>query len=429
MIKSIVQYLLAWLSKKIIKKYRPDIIGITGSIGKTSVKEAIFTVLSIKFLVRKSNKNYNNEFGVPLTIIGIEKSPCRSWLGWLFVLGKAVHLICVRDKNYPEILVLEMGADKPGDIEYLTDIAPCKVGVLTFISHAHTEFFKTIKKIAQEKRIIISRLRQDGFAVLNFDSNLVMQQSSMTKAEIVTYGFKKGADLQATDLKILVDENDNWPTGLNFKILYKGNVIPLFLNGSIAKPMVSATLAGLSVGTIFGINIVEGAQAFANFKALSGHLTLISGIKKTLIIDDTYNSSPDPTKVALELLNEIKIKDNSSKYAVLADMLELGEETENAHREIGFKVAEVGVDYLITVGEASKQTAKAALEAGISKDNIYKFSNAISAGKFLQEKIAEGDLILIKGSQSLRMEKVVKEIMANPLSAKKLLVRQEEYWD
>ncbi len=428
MLKSIVQYLLAWLSKKIIKKYKPDIVGITGSIGKTSAKEAIAAVLSAKFIVRRSGKNYNNEFGVPLTIIGAQKSPCKSLLGWLEILFKAIHLICVRVSDYPEILVLEMGADKPGDIQYLIDIAPCKVGVLTFISHAHTEFFKTIKKIAQEKRVIISHLRRDGFAVLNFDNDLVMQQLSTTKAEVINYGFKDGADLRATDLKILTDSDDGWPTGLNFKVIYKGNVVPVFLNGSVARPLVCAALAGLAVGTIFGVNLVEGAQALTNLKPLAGHLTLIPGIKRTLILDDTYNSSPEPSRSALNLLAETKMKEGGKKFAVLADMLELGAETESAHREIGFKVVEAGVDYLLTVGEASKYTAQAAQAAGLSDDKSFKFNDAISAGRFLQEKMNEGDLILVKGSQGLRMEKVVKEIMAEPLRASDLLVRQEEEW-
>ena len=248
MFKSLLQYFLRVLSKKILKKYKPDIIGITGSVGKTSAKEAIATVLESKFSIRRSPKNYNNESGVPLTIIGVEKNPRRSIWGWLKVFLKAKKLILMRDKNYPQVLVLEMGADKPGDIEYLTELAPCKVGVLTFISHAHTEFFKTIKKIAQEKKIIISHLRPDGFAILNFDNDLVMQNAASTKAEVITYGFKDGADLRATDVNILTDEQTGWPTGLNFKISYKGSAVPVFLPGMIAKSSISTALASLAVG-------------------------------------------------------------------------------------------------------------------------------------------------------------------------------------
>ncbi len=428
MFKSLLQYWLRVLSKKILKKYKPDIVGITGSVGKTSAKEAIAAVLQNKFTVRRSTKNYNNEIGLPLTIIGVDKTPGKSIWGWVTVLLKAKKIILKRDKNYPEILVLEMGADKPGDIEYLTEFAPCKVGVLTFISHAHTEFFKTLKKIAQEKRIIISHLRQDGFAVLNFDNELVMQSVSTTKAEVVTYGFKEGADLRVTDVNILKDEQIGWPTGLNFKVLYKGSVVPVYLPGVIAKSAISAALSGLAVGTVFGVNLVEGAQALSKLEGLPGRMRLIPGIKNTLIIDDTYNSSPEAAKAALEALAQVAIKDGAERYAVLGDMLELGLETENFHRELGFKVAELGVDNLITVGEAAKYIAQAAKEAGLDEHRATSFANSREAGRFLQEKLKEGDVVLAKGSQGGRLEKLVKEIMAEPLLAHSLLARQSKEW-
>ena len=163
MIKTFVQYILRILSKTIIKKYKPDVVGITGSIGKTSAKEAIAVVLASNFFVRRSSKNYNNQFGVPLTIIGVDKTPGKSFFGWLKVLIKAIGLLLKRCENYPDILVLEMGADRSGDIQYLTDLAPCKVGVLTFISHAHNEeasawFMAEIKKVFPDREVISAYL-------------------------------------------------------------------------------------------------------------------------------------------------------------------------------------------------------------------------------------------------------------------------------
>lgn len=428
MLKSVLQSIIRNLAKRILAKYKPDVVGITGSVGKTSSKEAIAIVLQTKFLVRRTLKNYNNEIGLPLTIIGVDKTPGKSIFGWLAVIWKAKKMLLTRDSNYPEVLVLEMGADKPGDIEYLTEIAPCKVGVLTFISHAHTEFFKTIKKIAQEKRIIISHLRQDGFAVLNFDNEMVMQNIGATKAEVVTYGFKDGADIRATDINLIKDSQTGWLTGLNFKVLYKGNVVPVFLPGVISKSAISSALAGLAVGTIFGVNLVESSQALSKLERLPGRMRLIDGIKRTLIVDDSYSSSPEAAKTALEALAQIEIGTNPRRYVVLGDMLELGTETENAHRELGFKVAEFGIDFLITVGEAAKHIAQAAREAGMDENKIASFANSVEAGRFLQEKIKEGDLVLVKGSQAIRLERVVKEIMAEPLLAEQLLARQEKTW-
>lgn len=427
MLKSFLQSLLRSLAKIIIKKYHPDVVGITGSIGKTSTKEAVAAVLKTKFNVRASVRNYNNQIGLPLTVIGVDKTPGKSFLGWLAVIGRALKIILRRDADYPEILVLEMGADRPGDIRYLVNIAPCKVGVLTYISHVHTEFFKTIKKIAQEKRTILSHLNEDDFAVVNFDNDIVMQ-NSRGKAETLTYGFKEGADFRSTDVNIIIDSDTGWPAGLNFKVSHEGSFIPVFMPGVMAEHLISTALAGLAVGHIFGINLVEAANSLRELKPLSGHMRIIQGIKNTLIIDDSYNSSPEPAKSALLTLSRIKIDEGVERYAVLGDMLELGPETEFAHRQIGFQVAELGVDVLITVGEASKHTAQAALEAGMDEHKVIMFDNSESAAHFLQEVLKEGDVALIKGSQSIRMEKIVKEIMAEPLRAKELLVRQDDEW-
>ena len=428
MLKKILHWKLRLFSRLIIKKYHPEIVGITGSVGKTSTKENTTTILSARFNVRSSVKNYNNEIGMPLAIIGIDKTPGSSILGWMKVFFVAVKLLIKKDPHYPEILVLEMGADKPGDIRYLTEIAPCIVGVLTFISHAHTEFFKTIKKIAQEKKQIITHLNSDGLAVLNFDNEIVVQQATSTKAEVLTYGLKEGADLRATDINIIYDETTGWPKGLNFKVSYKGSMIPAFLPGFVAEHLISSALAGLCVGIYFGLNLVEGIETLKKQKPMPGHMCLIPGIKNTLINDDTYNSSPAPAESALNTLKQITLKPGARRYAVLGDMLELGPETENSHRAIGFKVAESGVDFLITVGEASKNTAAAAIEAGMDRDHTASFGNSGEVRRFLQEKIKTNDVILVKGSQGLRMEKIVKEIMAEPLDAPTLLVRQDGKW-
>jgi UDP-N-acetylmuramoyl-tripeptide--D-alanyl-D-alanine ligase len=428
MFKKILLKSLRFLAKKVLKKYHPQVIGITGSVGKTSAKEAIAMVLSGSFNVRKTAKNYNNEVGVPLTIFGIDSPPNRSFFGWLGAFWQAISLLIFKNEKYPEILVLEMGADKPGDIKYLVDIAPCNVGVLTFISHAHTEFFGSLKKIAQEKRNIITHLTGNGYALLNYDNDMVREEISSTKAQVITYGFKNGADMQASDVHILYDNTGGWPMGTTFKVSYQGNVLPVFLPAIAAEHLIPAALTGLAVGTIFGINLVDGAARLRNLKPLPGHMRLIPGIKKTMLIDDTYNSSPEAAKSALLTLANFSVKDGAERYAVLGDMLELGGETINAHREIGFKVAELGINFLVAVGEASKHTAAAAKEAGLEEHHVACFPDSSSAGRFLQDKLQEGDVALVKGSQSIRLEKMVKELMADPLHAKDLLVRQDGEW-
>ncbi len=414
------------LARAIIRKYHPDVIGVTGSVGKTSAKEAIAAVMAAKFRVRSSRQNFNNEIGVPLTIIGADYSPGRSLWRWLMILGRAIRLIAVPDDSYPEMLVLEMAADKPGDIQYLISFAPCRVGVLTAIAHAHTAAFKTIKKIAQEKRVILSHLKSDDFAVFNGDNQIVVESAAVTKAEKVSYGLKAGLDFQATDLRVMTQAGEL--KGINFKVNHAGNSVPVFLPEHLGGGSVYAALAAMAVGGVFGINAVEAAEALRVFKPLPGRLYALPGIKGTIILDDTYNASPEAVKVALGVLADLPLPLGGRRYAVLGDMPELGPETEPAHREIGLTVAEKGIDFLITVGEATKDTARAAREGGLPDDQIAKFAEAKSAGKFLQEKLREGDITLVKGSQGMRMERVVKEVMAEPLSAPELLVRQTDDW-
>jgi len=165
------------------------------------------------------------------------------------------------------------------------------------------------------------------------------------------------------------------------------------------------------------------------FDSPNGRMNLIDGIKHTLIIDDTYNSSPISVMSALDIVSKIPIAKGARRFAVLGDMLELGKYSEEGHREVGRYAAKARVDKLITVGERARDIARSAEEAGMARDNIFEYTDVAEAGRFIQQRIEQGDLILVKGSQGMRLEKIVKEIMAEPLRAKELLVRQEEEWE
>ncbi|MFA5128453.1 MAG: UDP-N-acetylmuramoyl-tripeptide--D-alanyl-D-alanine ligase [Patescibacteria group bacterium] len=424
--KKIVQKILYFLAKRVLKKYEPEVIGITGSMGKTSTKEAIFAVLSSKFRARQNLKNYNNELGVPLSILGSE-SGSKSVLKWLGIFFHGIKLILVRDADYPQILVLEMGADHPGDIKYLTELAPCKVGVVTGIGPAHLEFFESIEKIIKEKRIVVSNLKPEGFAVLNRDDEKVYEIREKTRGKILTYGFSSDAEVRAQEEGMIGEGVEI--SGMNFKLSYAGAMVPIFLPGVLGRQHIYAALAGAAVGITYGMNLVEVAESLKRYQAPKGRMNLILGIKRTLIIDDTYNASPIPTEVALEVMKSIKLPaEDDKKFAVLGDMLELGSFSEEGHKQVGRAVAASGVDYLVTVGERSRDIARAAKEAGMSEDKISNFPTPEEAGLFVQGKMKQGDVVLVKGSQGMRMEKVVKELMAEPLRAYELLVRQDLSW-
>lgn len=426
--KKIIQLKLKVLAKLILLKYKPEIVGITGSVGKTTTKEAIYRVLSAKYSVRRSLKNFNNELGLPLTIIGSD-SPGRNIFGWIVVFLKATVLILFRDKNYPKILVLEMGVDRIGDMDYLNSIVKCKVGVVTMIGLTHLEYFGTIDKIQKEKSKIISDLEKGGWAVLNYDNEKTRKIADTSKSRVITYGFNEKASIRAQEVVFsFEDKGEQDLRGISFKLTYGGSFAPVLLPQVVGYNAVYSALAAAAVGVAFDMNLLDISEALRSFSTPAGRMNLIPGIKNTMIIDDTYNSSPTSSISALDVVKKIPLSVGKRKFAVLGDMLELGRESVAGHKQVGKYLVESGIDKLIVVGERALDIAVGARGAGMTDDNIFAFSNSEKAKKFVQSRIKEGDLILVKGSQGARMEKVVCEIMAEPLRAEELLVRHTLDW-
>jgi len=398
--KKILQKILKYLAKKISDKYKPEIIAITGSVGKTSAKEAIHAVLMNKFSVQQNIKNYNNELGVPLTIIGAEAGG-KNLFKWLAVFLRAKRLLLFRDANYPKILILELAVDKPGDMDYLLDFVKPGIGVLTRIGPVHLEKFGTQEKILQEKSKLIKSLPQSGFAVLNYDYKDVFSLCDTTKAKCITYGFDQGADVRAKN--ILYGRGQT-----TFTLEYGEKALPVVLLHAVGKPQIYAILAGISCGIAKRMDLDEIKEALKNYYPPQGRGNLLKGIKNTLIIDETYNASPQAVEAALENLKNLAGKGKS--VAVLGDMLELGPISHDAHLEIGKKAAELELNYLFTVGVCAKDIARGAREGGMIRDRIFEFSDNASLGKFLQEKLEGGEVILVKGSRGMRMEEIIDEI-------------------
>ena len=431
----LLEKVLKGMAALILEKYNPRIVGITGSVGKTSAKEAVFTVLAGHFRVRKNEKNYNNEIGLPLTIIGVE-SGGRSFLGWLWVFMRWLWVLLF-PVEYPEILILEMGADRPGDIKYLTSLIHPEVAVLTDISGSHLEYFKSIEGVAKEKGTLVRALKKNGTAVLNIDNPHILKLKNKFIKEkpdmrISTFGFSQEADVRATDILFNYsngtgsgDVNSGEIRGLSFKLNFKGTSIPIRLNNILADYSVYAALAGVCVGIEMNINLVEIGSGLANFSTPCGRMGLVTGIKKTFIIDDSYNSSPVSASAALSVLDRIKAR---RKIAVLGDMLELGGGDQEGHESVAKKFLEIKGDIFFAVGKRMKAAGQVLEKHGFGKNKIFYFENPMEAGKKLQKILREGDLILVKGSQGMRMEKITEEIMAEPQKASELLCRQDKKW-
>jgi len=421
--RKILQFILKILAKIVLWQHQPEIVAVTGSVGKTSTKEAIYHVLKKQFRVRRNVKNYNNEIGVPLTILGLETGS-RSLFAWLKNFFKA-GLIILGKENYPEILVLEIGVDRPGDMKYLVDFIPVKIGIITAIGQfpSHLEFFPEKGKLIKEKALLVKSLSKNGLAVLNYDdlSVRMIGDDLPEKVKMIQYGFGGGADLKIFNFQFSLPAGrlEKGDFGVNFKLDYQGNVIPIKLSKVLGKHQAYAAAVAAVVGLNFGLNLVEISNALRKYRSLAGRTNLIKGVKNSWIIDDSYNSSPSAALAALEILEEFP----GRKIAVLGDMLELGEATEAGHRQIGQKAASV-VDLLFTIGSRTRFIADQAQQQGLAQEKIFKFSQAKEAALVIQEKLAKGDIILIKGSRAMHLEKVVKEIMAHPEKADKLLIGQ-----
>ncbi len=425
--KSILQKILAILARATIRKYRPIVVGVTGSVGKTSARLAIYAVLKKKFSARTAEKNYNNEIGVALTILGMPHYG-RNVFGWLWGLIRANKGIVWRSA-YPQVLVLEYAVDRPGDMDYLLSLARPDIAVVTAVGDipAHVEFFENPEDVAREKGKLAAAAPRTGFVILNHDDYLAYDMKEKTKAPVLTYGLEERAEVRISNYEIRIakdiDAGDT-PAGVSFKIDCKGSTVPMRLSGALGIGAAYAAGAGAAVGIAMGMNMLEVSEALREYAPPSGRMRLIRGIKHSVILDDTYNASPAAVRAALETLREAPGK---RKIAVLGDVLEIGEYTEHAHRAIGVLAVQCA-DMIFCVGARAKFIADEARLRGFDSSHVFIFDDSRSAGRALDPMIRAGDLILVKGSQGMRMEQAVEEIMVHPEDASKLLVRQEAYW-
>lgn len=424
--RKILQFILKVLAKRVVARYQPIVIGITGSVGKTTAKEAIYAVLSRKFWVRKNEENYNNEFGVPLSVLGIDPSLSTAnvspshWIRVFNFLPKILEAAWMAfapiKVKYPKFLVLELAASKPGDIKYLIDIVYPQIGVVTAVGEVpvHVEFYASPEAVAKEKSNLIRALLSDGLAVLNYDDQTVLDMKEVAKTKVMTFGFAKEADIRVSDVAYFAaDKRQSAIGGLSFKLGYAGSFVPARINGLVGTHQIYGFLAATAVGLHFGMNLVEISDAFERIDLPHHRMNLVRGIKNTALIDDTYNASPLSMHAALDALRDFArareaLGSNGRRIAVLGDMRELGKYEVGAHKAIG-NLAGERCDILITVGAAAKIISDSAANQ-MPKENIMSFNTSDEAKLKVQEIIQEGDVVLVKGSRAMKMEKIVEEI-------------------
>lgn len=357
-------------------------IGITGSSGKTTIKEAIAAILSRQAPTLKTHASYNNELGYPLTLLRMED-----------------------DHRYA---VLEMGAERVGELTWLCEtIAKPDWSLINTVGAAHLAHFGSLERVAQAKSELVRVLSADDLAVLNADDERVAAMASHTKARVLTYGTGEGAQVRATDI------SNEQLGGSHFTLRYQDQAIPLRMHLP-GMHGVTTALAAAAVGCAANISLEEIQAALETLKPVKGRGGILPGPNGSRMIDDTYNAIRQSVIAILRTMQATPVEAGGKRWAVLGELLEQGTHSQHEHYETGKAVAGC-VDYLIALGDDARFFVKGALHAGMPIDHIYHYpvvtsdQNEVEAAKqtiaeMLQARVAEKDLLLVKGSRGMRME-------------------------
>jgi len=422
-LKSLTVSILTALAAALLKKHQPLIIAVTGSVGKTSTKDAIYAAIRHSVSTRKSEKSFNSDIGVPLTVLGLPNGWSNPFL-WLKNIVDATFTVLF-SKRYPKVLILETGIDRPGDMSKLTAWVKPDIVVLTRLPSVpvHVEYFGSPAEVVAEKMKLVEALKPDGVLVYNNDDTIIQQQLPQVRHRAVGYSRYLAADFNTSGDQTIY--TDNKLAGTQFTVTHRDERFTIKLPGVVGAQLVYTCGAALAVAAELDIPLAAAAAGLQQLAAPRGRMRVIAGIKGTTLIDDTYNSSPIAVEVALQTLREVKHA--KRKIAVLGDMLELGKFSSSEHERIGV-LAATSADILLTVGIRARKIAEAALHHGLKESSIFQYDDVDRAGRELQALLQPGDVVLVKASQGIRAERIIEEVMADPDLAAQLLVRQEKAW-
>ncbi len=421
-LKSIVAFWLALLARAILKKYRPTVVMVTGSVGKTSTKDAVAAALGERHHLRASEKSYNSEFGVPLTIIGA-KNPWLDFHKWARVIEEALALALL-PSHYPKMIVLEVGADRPGDLARILKIATPDAVVVTRLPDVpvHVEAYASPDAVREEEFAPAYALPAGAPLIISADDPNAKALAGPLAAHVTTYGFTEGADVRIISPELLTE--GGIIAGMKAEVVTASGTCPLVVRGAVGRPQLYAPAAAIALARALGMRDEEALAGLASYLPPPGRCRLLRGVKGSVLVDDSYNASPAAVEEALSILKEIPSA--ARRIVVVGDMLELGRYSMSEHERVGTDAAKVA-DIVIGVGVRARALAQAARAAGIPEDRALMFDAAAPAAEALKALVGEGDVVLIKGSQGMRMERIVEALLADPADLSKL-VRQEKEW-
>lgn len=421
--KRIVVAILTFEARLLLRRKRPTIIAITGSVGKTSTKDAIYAAIKNDVYARKSEKSFNSDIGVALTVLGLPNA-WNNPIHWVWNIIDGLFT-AVFSRRYPSVLVLETGIDRPDDMAKLTRWLKPDVAVLTRLPDVpvHVEYFSSPEAVVAEKMKLVSALKPDGVVIHNADDPIIEAELPTILQKQV--GFSRYLESDFTARADEVVYNDDMPAGVSFTVTHDDQTVSVKLENTVGTQHIYACTAALAVANELEIGLQNAATSLQSLQTPKGRLRVLPGIKGSVIIDDTYNSSPIAVEHALLTLRELKYA--KRRIAVLGDMLELGKYSADEHRRLGAQVASAA-DVLFTIGVRARSFAEGALASGMHESAIFQYDDVSRAGRELQAALKPGDMVLVKASQSIRAERVVEEVMAEPERAPELLTRQDKTW-
>lgn len=423
--KRIIIALLIAEARLLLRRKNPTIVAITGSVGKTSTKDAIYAAIKGSVPARKSHKGFNSDIGIPLSILGLR----NAWNNPLYWIWNVIDglFVAVFTQTYPAVLVIETGVDAPGDMQRIASWLKPDVVVVTRLPDVpvHVEQFVSPEAQRAEEMAIITSMNASGVVIYNADDQNIKDLLPTIRQKTLGFARYSDADVQATEHQIYYQ--DDRPAGMRttLAVADAGTTHEVTISGALGVSQVYSVAAALAVASHLGVDAAEATAGLQQLQTPAGRMRILPTIKGGLMIDDSYNSSPVAVEHALEQMAQVR--HTGRRVVVLGDMLELGSHTTHQHELLGQTVARTA-DVLYTVGVRARGFAVGALNGGMDEEHIKQYEHADRAGRELQADLQPGDLILVKGSQSIRTEKIVKEIMAQPEKAEELLVRQEAAW-
>lgn len=424
-LKAPIAALLAGLASAIVRKYKPKIVMVTGSVGKTSTKEAVAAALSKSFNVRKSAKGFNSDFGVPFTIIGV-LNPWASIPAWLGVFVEALGLIFFPHR-YPNMLVLEVGADRPGDLNRILKIATPDEVVVTLLPSVpvHVEAYETPAAVRDEEFTPALALAQNAPLIISADDENAIGLSKKLEVRVSTFGVADDATVQVKDVAPWFD--GGVLQGMQATFVIEDRSYPFQVKGVFGRTQMNAPAAALAAALALDLTPRLALAGLAAYDPPPGRARILKGIKETLLIDDSYNSSPIALQEIMSSLSLLPRGKGKRHVGILGDMLELGRYSVAEHTRAGH-LAKDAFDLLITVGPRARTIGETAVADGMPEGSVFSFDNSIDAAPAIASMLMEGDTVLIKGSQSgVRLERITKALLANSQDARHL-VRQEREW-